>query len=134
MQVQLLLLIGCLMRCMAWKLGMTRLRWIINVYVIFFCMNFSLHHPFEQLPGKYLVYLCQNLLNEMQEMEAAVVDGNGTETGHVIVTTIGGKNGQPKQVRFWYLICCVDNQVVCSYLPGHICIVIILPHFYDRRQ
>lgn len=63
-------------------------------------MNFSLHHPFEQLPGNYLVYLCQNLLNEMQEMEAAVVDGNGTETGHVIVTTIGGKNGQPKQVRF----------------------------------
>ena len=31
-------------------------------------------------------------------MEAAVVDGNGTETGHIIVTTIGGKNGQPKQV------------------------------------
>ena len=34
----------------------------------------------------------------MQEMEATVVDGNGTETGHIIVTTIGGKNGQPKQV------------------------------------
>ena len=34
----------------------------------------------------------------MQEMDAAVVDGNGTETGHIIVTTIGGKNGQPKQV------------------------------------
>lgn len=33
-----------------------------------------------------------------QEMEATVVDGNGTETGHIIVTTIGGKNGQPKQV------------------------------------
>lgn len=29
-------------------------------------------------------------------MEAAVVDGNGTKTGHIIVTTIGGKNGQPK--------------------------------------
>jgi hypothetical protein len=27
-----------------------------------------------------------------------VVDGNGTETGHIIVTTIGGRNGQPKQV------------------------------------
>lgn len=34
----------------------------------------------------------------LQEMDAAVVDGNGTETGHIIVTTIGGKNGQPKQV------------------------------------
>lgn len=32
-------------------------------------------------------------------MEATVVDGgNGTETGHIIVTTIGGRNGQPKQV------------------------------------
>ncbi|KAJ0260907.1 hypothetical protein HA466_0041370 [Hirschfeldia incana] len=41
-------------------------------------------------------------VNEMKikgdkEMEAAVVDGNGTETGHIIVTTIGGKDGQPKQ-------------------------------------
>lgn len=35
-------------------------------------------------------------------MEAAVVDGNGTETGHIIVTTIGGKNGQPKQVNVYY--------------------------------
>ncbi|KAI3808728.1 hypothetical protein L1987_24687 [Smallanthus sonchifolius] len=30
-------------------------------------------------------------------MEATVVDGNGTETGHIIITTIGGRNGQPKQ-------------------------------------
>ncbi|KAJ6876559.1 shaggy-related protein kinase NtK-1-like [Populus alba x Populus x berolinensis] len=30
-------------------------------------------------------------------MEATVVDGNSTETGHIIVTTIGGRNGQPKQ-------------------------------------
>lgn len=29
-----------------------------------------------------------------------MVDGNGTETGHIIVTTIGGKDGQPKQVSF----------------------------------
>ena len=33
-------------------------------------------------------------------MEPIVVDGNGTETGHIIVTTIGGRNGQPKQVSF----------------------------------
>ncbi|KAI3890262.1 hypothetical protein MKW92_046329 [Papaver armeniacum] len=31
------------------------------------------------------------------EIEATVVDGTGTETGHIIVTTIGGRNGQPKQ-------------------------------------
>ncbi|XP_076944809.1 shaggy-related protein kinase epsilon-like isoform X2 [Bidens hawaiensis] len=41
-------------------------------------------------------------INEMKirddkEMEATVVNGNGTETGHIIVTTIGGRNGQPKQ-------------------------------------
>ncbi|GFP80380.1 shaggy-related protein kinase alpha [Phtheirospermum japonicum] len=30
-------------------------------------------------------------------MEATVVDGNGTEAGHIIVTTIGGRNGQAKQ-------------------------------------
>ena len=28
-----------------------------------------------------------------------MVDGNGTETGHIIVTSIGGRNGQPKQVN-----------------------------------
>jgi serine/threonine protein kinase len=32
-----------------------------------------------------------------KELEATVVDGNGTETGHIIATTIGGRNGQPKQ-------------------------------------
>ena len=31
-------------------------------------------------------------------MEATIVNGNVTETGHIIVTTIGGRNGQPKQV------------------------------------
>eukprot|EP00249_Psilotum_nudum_P011776 c23375_g1_i2 orf=1304-2752(+) len=34
---------------------------------------------------------------EEKDIEAAVVDGNDTETGHIIVTTIGGRNGQPKQ-------------------------------------
>lgn len=41
---------------------------------------------------------------DSQEIEATVVDGNGTETGHIIVTTIGGKNGQPKQVIIKKLI------------------------------
>ncbi|XVF60277.1 hypothetical protein PTKIN_Ptkin08bG0032200 [Pterospermum kingtungense] len=35
-----------------------------------------------------------------KEMEATVVDGNGTGTGHIIVTTIGGRNGQPKQTTW----------------------------------
>lgn len=29
-----------------------------------------------------------------------MIDGNATETGHIIVTTIGGRNGQPKQVCY----------------------------------
>ncbi|KAM7275799.1 hypothetical protein ACFE04_017665 [Oxalis oulophora] len=38
-----------------------------------------------------------NIRDEEKETEATVVDGNGTEAGHIIVTTIGGKNGHPKQ-------------------------------------
>lgn len=33
-----------------------------------------------------------------QDMETTVVSGSGTETGQIIVTSIGGQNGQPKQV------------------------------------
>ncbi|XP_042964002.1 shaggy-related protein kinase NtK-1-like isoform X1 [Carya illinoinensis] len=33
----------------------------------------------------------------VQDMEAAVVNGNGTETGQIIATTVAGRNGQPKQ-------------------------------------
>ncbi|KAM0071840.1 putative shaggy-related protein kinase NtK-1 CMGC-GSK family [Helianthus debilis subsp. tardiflorus] len=36
-------------------------------------------------------------IKDDREMEPAIVDGNGAETGHIIVTTIGGRNGQPKQ-------------------------------------
>ncbi|KAH9618243.1 hypothetical protein KSS87_001647 [Heliosperma pusillum] len=32
-----------------------------------------------------------------KDMEAAFVSGNGTETGQIITTTMGGKNGTPKQ-------------------------------------
>ena len=33
----------------------------------------------------------------IKDMEPTVVSGNGTETGQIIVTSIGGRNGQPKQ-------------------------------------
>lgn len=46
-----------------------------------------------------------------------MVDGNGTETGHIIVTTIGGKNGQPKQV-------CLFN----------ICVLRIVHIFYVNKK
>lgn len=32
-------------------------------------------------------------------MSAAVIEGNDAVTGHIISTTIGGKNGEPKQVK-----------------------------------
>jgi serine/threonine protein kinase len=32
-----------------------------------------------------------------KEMSAAVIEGNDAVTGHIISTTIGGKNGEPKQ-------------------------------------
>ncbi|KAJ6338643.1 hypothetical protein OIU76_008167 [Salix suchowensis] len=47
----------------------------------------------DKLPGE----MNDMKISDDKEMEAAMVDGNGTETGHIIVTTIGGKNGQPKQ-------------------------------------
>ncbi|KAL9252382.1 Shaggy-related protein [Drosera capensis] len=31
------------------------------------------------------------------DMEAAIVTSTGTESGHMITTTVGGRNGQPKQ-------------------------------------
>ncbi|CAN0883975.1 Shaggy-related protein kinase alpha [Linum grandiflorum] len=34
-----------------------------------------------------------------KELGAAVVSGNGTETGQIIATTIGGRNGQPKKAK-----------------------------------
>ncbi|XP_075492690.1 shaggy-related protein kinase alpha-like [Primulina tabacum] len=36
-------------------------------------------------------------LRDDKEMEATVVNSNGTEIGHIIVTTVGGRNGHPKQ-------------------------------------
>ncbi|OEL15170.1 Shaggy-related protein kinase gamma [Dichanthelium oligosanthes] len=44
----------------------------------------------------------QDHMNELKirddkEVEATIINGKGTETGHIIVTTTGGKNGQPKQ-------------------------------------
>lgn len=57
-----------------------------------------------------------------QEMEATVVDGNGTETGHIIVTTIGGRNGQPKQVYtleegiLWFWISLHSVDAISTFL------------------
>eukprot|EP01018_Ginkgo_biloba_P023713 Gb_39485 [translate_table: standard] len=36
-------------------------------------------------------------LDDEKDIEPAIVDGMGAEAGHIIATTIGGRNGQPKQ-------------------------------------
>lgn len=56
----------------------------------------------------------------MQEVEATIINGKGTETGHIIVTTTGGKNGQPKQVsallhlimiyQLFYMFLCMSES------------------------
>lgn len=38
-----------------------------------------------------------SLDDNLKDMEPAVVSGNGTETGQIIVTTVSGRNGQEKQ-------------------------------------
>ena len=56
----------------------------------------SLTFFFSQTIGNLLSYFA-SLKRDDKVMEATVVDDNGTETRHIIITTIGDKNGQPKQ-------------------------------------
>lgn len=44
------------------------------------------------------------------------MDGHDTVTGHIISTTIGGKNGEPKQVESWLQLNFLD--VFYSSLTG----------------
>lgn len=60
---------------------------------------FYLSQFFDLLSSQGVLFKKLPFFSVLQEMEATVVDGNGTETGHIIVTTIGGKNGQPKEVH-----------------------------------
>lgn len=46
-----------------------------------------------------------------QEVEATIINGNGTEAGHIIVTTIGGRDGQRKQVEMHLNYCLFDLGV-----------------------
>lgn len=50
----------------------------------------------------------------LQEMAGPMVEGNDPLTGHIISTTIGGKNGEPKRVgaesySFKIFIYCIDT-------------------------
>ncbi|CAH8323793.1 unnamed protein product [Eruca vesicaria subsp. sativa] len=50
---------------------------VLSIFISFFCSNL------------YFVFV--------QDMEPTVVNGSGTETGQVITTTVGGRDGKPKQ-------------------------------------
>jgi hypothetical protein len=50
-----------------------------------------------------------------QEVEATIINGKGTETGHIIVTTTGGMNGQPKQVNELLHLIWIDSYSLHVY-------------------
>jgi hypothetical protein len=58
----------------------------------------------------------------MQDIEDIVVNGNGAEPGHIIVTSIDGRNGQAKQVfQQKKHMLCLDNRKPLSFY-------LLLPH------
>ncbi|PHT68751.1 Mitogen-activated protein kinase 8 [Capsicum annuum] len=59
--------------------------------------EFSGHNAgVDRLPGE----MNDMRIRDDKEMEAAIIDGNGTETSYIILKTIAGRNGQPKQEFF----------------------------------
>ena len=50
-------------------------------------------------------------------MSAAVIEGNDQVTGHIISTTIGGKNGEPKRVCTRFLIAVVSTPFIEIVIP-----------------
>ncbi|KAF5194146.1 Kinase family protein [Thalictrum thalictroides] len=55
---------------------------------------------FDQLPKEMTEMNIKDDKNDNhddKDMEATIVNGNETETGQIITTTIGGRNGEPKQ-------------------------------------
>ncbi|KAL6330233.1 hypothetical protein AAG906_040155 [Vitis piasezkii] len=59
------------------------------------------HHHHHHLPPEHdplkPPFRRPDHLDSDKEMSAAVIEGNDPVTGHIISTTIGGKNGEPKQ-------------------------------------
>lgn len=59
-------------------------------------------------------------------MSAPVVDGNGAVTGHIISTTIGGKNGEPKQVAIMCLFISLTDCNLLRWIEIHFDIVLTM--------
>lgn len=68
--------------------------------------------------------ICDNILVvRLQEMSPAVIQGNDQVTGHIISTTIGGKNGEPKRVRMILMKYCkylVDGFMEPIFLEANV--------------
>lgn len=58
-------------------------------------------------------------------MSAAVVDGSDHVTGHIISTTIGGKNGEPKQVwvSSFNLLCDFCSRLIFFFVLSSVYII-----------
>jgi hypothetical protein len=67
----------------------------------------------------------------MQEVEATIINGKGTETGHIIVTTTGGKNGQPKQVSDFTAF---DRDLATIEHVFSVCMNLIIQILLDHGQ
>ena len=56
----------------------------------------------------------------MQDMDATFINGSGTETGQIIATTVGGRNGQPKQAISLSPLCYLHayQKKICCFVSS----------------
>ena len=88
-------------------MGNMSVKWYWNglVFVKTLCLIGECLAPFFKLWKNFETFIfcctsfCSLVFNLLQDSEPDVIDGVGAETGHVIRTTIGGRNGQVKQVE-----------------------------------
>ncbi|XP_010419626.1 PREDICTED: shaggy-related protein kinase theta-like [Camelina sativa] len=55
------------------------------------------HHQLPEVMTDMRIRDDRNAHRDDKEMETTIVNGSGTETGQVITTTVGGRDGKPKQ-------------------------------------
>lgn len=54
----------------------------------------------------------------LQDSEPDIIDGVGTEAGHVIRTTIGGRNGQSRQVGKLFSELVIHKYCIGAIISG----------------
>lgn len=71
---------------------------------------------------------------KLQEMADPVLDANDAVTGHIISTTIGGKNGEPKQVILLYWMTWENSlsyEIYWKYKIIETELLLLLFYFFD---